>query len=268
MAEPLSFLLRHPYSVIFGAVLTEQLGLPLPAAPLLLAAGALAGMDRLDPTLTLGLTLAASLIADCIWYETGRRRGNKVLGFLCRLSLEPDSCVRRTENVFARYGAKSLLVAKFLPGLSALATPLAGVTGLSRGRFLLFDGVGALLWGGAYLGLGFAFSDRLEALVMRLAAVGHGLTSLIVALLLAYVLVKFLNRRRFLRSLRLARIAPEELKRRLHAGEDVFVVDLRSERDFAAGLPAIPGARRFTTAEIADRHAEIPRDREVVLYCT
>jgi len=254
--------------VIFGAVLTEQLGLPLPAAPLLLGAGALAGMNKLDLALTLGLTLSASLVADGIWYEAGRRRGRKVLGLLCRLSLEPDSCVRRTENVFARHGAKSLLVAKFLPGLSAVATPLAGVTGMSRARFLLFDAAGALLWGGAYLGLGFAFSDRLEALVLRLVAVGHGLTSLVVALLAAYVIVKFVKRRRFLHSLRLARIAPDELKQRLDAGEDVFVVDLRSERDFGAGAPGIPGARRFTMAEIAERHGEIPRDREVVLYCT
>ncbi len=268
MSEPLSFLLRHPYAVVFGAVLAEQLGLPLPAAPLLLTAGALAGADKLDLTLTLGLTLAASLSADWVWYEAGRRRGSRVLGLLCRLSLEPDSCVRRTEDLFARYGAKSLLVAKFLPGLSALATPLAGVTGLSRARFLLFDGAGALLWGGAYLGLGFALSDRLETLVMRLADIGHGLTNVVVALLTAYVIVKFVNRRRFLRSLRLARIAPGQLKQRLDAGEELFIVDLRHERDFAAGPPAIAGAHRFTTAELAARHSEIPRDREIVLYCT
>src|SRR5712691_2508672 len=121
MNETLWFLLRHGYSVLFAWVLVEQLGLPVPSVPLLLAAGALAGRGRLNLSLVAALPIVAALLSDALWYELGRRRGVKVLQFLCRISLEPDSCVRRTENVFARHGARSLLVAKFVPGLNTAA---------------------------------------------------------------------------------------------------------------------------------------------------
>lgn len=266
--NPVSFLLQHPYSVLFGVVLAEQLGLPLPAAPLLLGAGALVGAGKLDLTTALVLALAACLLADFSWYEAGRRRGATILGFLCRLSLEPESCVRRTEDVFARHGERSLLIAKFLPGLSALATPLAGVTGVSRRRFLLLDLGGALLWIGTYVGLGYVFSDSLEWIVERLAAVANGVSMFVVGVLLAYVAFKFVKRRRFLHTLRMARITAAELATRLAAGEDVAIIDLRSEREYLADPAGIPGSRRFRIKELEERHGEIPRDRDVVLYCT
>lgn len=266
--NPVSFLLQHPYSVLFGVVLAEQLGLPLPAAPLLLGAGALVGAGRLDLATALALALAACLVADFSWYEAGRRRGAAILGFLCRLSLEPESCVRRTEDVFAQHGERTLLVAKFLPGLSALATPLAGVTGVSRRRFLLLDLGGASLWIGTYVGLGYVFSDSLEWIVERLAAVAHGVSLFVVSVLLAYVAVKFWKRRHFLHTLRMARIGAAELRARLAAGEDVTILDLRSDREYLADPVGIPGSQRFRIKELGERHAEIPRDRDVVLYCT
>ncbi len=232
--NPVSFLLQHPYSVLFGVVLAEQLGLPLPAAPLLLGAGALVGAGKLDLTTALVLAVAACLLADFSWYEAGRRRGAAVLGFLCRLSLEPESCVRRTEDVFLRHGERTLLIAKFLPGLSALATPLAGVTGVSRRRFLLLDMGGALLWIGTYVGLGYVFSDSLEWIVARLADVAHGVTLFVVSVLVAYVAVKFVKRRRFLHALRMARISAAELRARIANGEPLTLLDLRSEREYLA----------------------------------
>src|SRR5262249_20227562 len=143
----LDFLVRHGYVVLFAVVLGEQLGLPLVGAPVLMAAGALAGTGRFSLTLALGPAVAACLIGDLVWFELGRRRGAPILSFLCRISLEPDSCVRRAEDIFSRWGARVLLVAKFIPGLNTVAPPLAGVVGMPRRRFLPWDAGGAAGWG-------------------------------------------------------------------------------------------------------------------------
>jgi membrane protein DedA with SNARE-associated domain len=268
VTDPSAFLLRHPYAFLFATVLVEQLGLPIPAAPFLLAAGALAGMQKLSLGGALALAVGASLVADLAWYQAGRRSGGAVLGFLWKLSLEPDSCVRRTEDAFARHGSRSLLVAKFIPGLAAVASPLAGIAGMRLSRFLLWDGLGALLWAGAYMGLGRVFSDQLEAVAHALGRLGGGLLGFLLTLVLGYAALKYVQRRRFMRELRIARITPEELKERLDAGEPIVVVDLRHSRDFEADPETVPGALHFTTAELEARHEEIPRDREIVLYCT
>jgi len=150
------------YVVLFGFVLAEQIGLPIPAVPVLLGVGALAGTGRMSLALALGAALAASLPPDLVWYELGRRRGGRILGLLCRVSLEPDSCVRRAENLFMRRGRKALLIAKFFPGLSTIAPPLAGVVGVGRWQFILFDSAGLVIWAGAWMSLGYVFSDALE----------------------------------------------------------------------------------------------------------
>lgn len=268
MTDPLRFLLRHPYGTMWLVVAVEQLGLPIPAVPVLLAAGALAGMDKLGLVPALVLAVSACLLSDLIWFEAGRRRGGSVLSLLCRLSLEPDSCVRRTEDIFKRHGARTLLFAKFVPGLNAVATPLAGVSGMSPRRFLAFDGGGAVLWAGGYLAVGYLFSDQLEAVAELALRLGGGLIATLVAALALYLAWKYAQRRRFLRSLRVARIGPEELKRRLDAREDVVVVDLRHSLDFDANPDRIPGALHMAPEELEARHEEIPRDRDVVLYCT
>jgi membrane protein DedA with SNARE-associated domain len=249
-------------------VLAEQVGLPLPAVPILLAAGGLAGTGRLSLAPILALAVAACLAGDGVWYWLGRRRGGRVLGFLCRISLEPDSCVRRTSELFARHGARSLLVAKFVPGFSTAAPPLAGIIGMRPGRFLLWDGLGSLLWAGLFVGLGHVFSDRLERVAGYALALGSWLVALLVAALAGYVVWKWMERRRFVRRLRVARIDVEELKRRLDAGEDVVVVDLRHAMDFEADPATIPGALLLSPEELEARHLEIPREREIVLYCT
>jgi membrane protein DedA with SNARE-associated domain len=268
MNEPLLFLVRHGYTVLFAGVFVEQLGLPLPSVPLLLAAGALAGAGRLSLALVLGLPIIAALISDSLWYELGRRRGVKVLQFLCRISLEPDSCVRRTESTFERHGARSLLVAKFIPGLSTAAPPLAGVFRMRLSRFLLFDALGALLWAGAFVGLGYGFSDQLERVANRAITLGSWLLVLLLGALGGYIAWKYVKRQRFLRQLRIARITPEELKDKLDAGEDVVIVDLRHSLDFEAEPGTIPGAHRLEPAALEEASDHIPRDRDVVLYCT
>ncbi len=268
MNETLGFLVRHGYSVLFAWVFVEQLGLPLPSVPLLLAAGALAGTGRLNLTLVAALPIVAALLSDALWYELGRRRGVKVLQFLCRISLEPDSCVRRTENVFAQHGARSLVVAKFVPGLNTAAPPLAGVFRMRLLRFLFFDALGVMLWVGVFVGLGYVFSDQLERVAGHALTLGTWLLVLLLAALAGYVGWKYFHRRRFLRELRIARITPEELKGKLDAGEDVIVVDLRHSYDFQAEPETIPGAYRVETSELEEMSEQIPRDRDVVLYCT
>jgi membrane protein DedA with SNARE-associated domain len=263
-----SFLIEQRYPLLFGAVLAEQLGLPLPAAPLLLSAGALAGMGKLDFAAALALSGLASLAADLAWYEAGRRRGGRILAWLCRLSLEPDSCVRRTEDAFARHGARTLLVAKFVPGLSTIAPPLAGIAGMTAWRFAAWDGAGALLWAGTYLALGVVFERQIEAVARGIEALGGDLLGAGGVLLLAWLALKWLQRRRFLRRLRVARITPEELKSKIDGREPVVVVDLRHHRDFDADPVTVPGALRLSTDELQQRHLEIPRDRDIVLYCT
>jgi membrane protein DedA with SNARE-associated domain len=212
--------------------------------------------------------MLAALAADTLWYQLGRRRGIKVLQFLCKISLEPDSCVRRTEGVFAKQGARSLLLAKFLPGLGTVAPPLAGIFHMRARRFLLFDGLGSMLWAGTFLGLGYIFSGQIERIAEHLASLGGWLLVLIVAALAAYISYKFIARQRFLRELRIARITVDELKEKIDAGEELVIVDLRHSMDFEADPETIPGAFRMDAKELEERNDRLPRDREVILYCT
>ncbi len=267
MQETLDFLTRHGYAVLFLWVFTEQAGVPLPAAPALLAAGALAGAGRLSLAGVVAVALLAAMAADSLWYEIGRRRGGRVLNSLCRISLEPDSCVRRTEETFARHGARSLLVAKFVPGLSTVAPPLAGIFRMRFGRFLLFNTAGTLIWVGGFAGAGYAFGGQIERLAAGASGMGTWLFAALVGALVAYVLGKYVQRRRFIATLRVARMTPEELKRRMDAGEDIVVVDLRHSLDFEAEPEKIPGALHLKPEDLEQRHEEIPRDRDVVLYC-
>jgi membrane protein DedA with SNARE-associated domain len=253
--------------VLFAWVLAEQLGVPIPAMPALLAAGALARAEGVDPLFPLALALTASLIADGIWYTIGRRGGTKVISFLCRVSLEPDSCVRRTEDLFARNGARSLILAKWVPGLSTAAPPLAGVVRMRPSRFLLYSATGGVLWAGTSILFGYLFSRQLEEIAAMAEGVG-GWLKIAVVLLAVYIFVKWWSRRRFLRSIQIGRIGPEELKRKLDDGESLVVVDLRSSIEFEAEPDSIPGAMRIDEDDLVREHKRIPRDRDVILFCT
>jgi membrane protein DedA with SNARE-associated domain len=265
LEQAADFLIRHGYVVLFGWVLIEQLGLPIPAAPLLIAAGALARAGKMNLTFALTLAFFAVILADLFWYSLGRYRGGRILKLLCRISLEPDSCVRRTENLFIRHGVRSLLVAKFIPGLNTAAPSLAGVFRMPVRRFLIFDSLGGFLWVVTVTSLGLILGDQLERISLRW---GGWLVAVLAAGLAAYVLWKFIQRRRFLRRLRIARITPKELMDKLTAKENISIVDLRQPMDIEAFPQMIPGALRIAMEEIEERHGEIPRDRDVVLYCS
>lgn len=268
MHKSLEFVLQHGYVLLLGWVFAEQVGLPLPSIPLLLAAGALAGTQRMNFFGALAMVLTGALVADGLWYYLGRRKGIQILQLICKISLEPDSCVRRTEGVFSKQGAKSLLIAKFLPGLSTVAPPMAGIFHMRARRFLLFDGLGTLLWAGSFLGLGFLFSGQIEVIGEYLERLGGWLLVLLAGGLASYILWKFLARQRFLHELRIARITPEELKKKIDSGEQLTIVDLRHSIDFEADPETIPGAFRVEAQELEEKNDLLPRDREVVLYCT
>ncbi len=269
MNDAVQVLVQYGYVVLFAFVLVEQIGLPIPAAPVLLGVGALAGAGRMSLTLALGAVLLASFPPDLVWHELGRRRGSRVLALLCRISLEPDSCVRRTENLFIRRGRKALLIVKFFPGLSPIASTLAGMVGVARHQFIVLDGAGAIIWAGAWMGLGYVFSDALELVAMRAGRLGNYVLLIVAVALASYIAFKSIQRQRFLRSLRIARITPDELKRRLDAGDsDLAVIDTRSALEVNAAPYAIRGAIWIAAEEIDQRHHEVPRDREIVVYCT
>jgi membrane protein DedA with SNARE-associated domain len=268
MNSTLEFLVRHGYVVLLGWVFVEQIGLPIPSVPLLLAAGALAGTGRMNIAAALSVSMFAAVCADSLWYQLGRIKGIKILQLLCKISLEPDSCVRRTEGIFSRQGARSLIFAKFLPGLGTVAPPLAGVFHMRLTRFLMFDLLGTFLWAGTFLGAGYVFSGQIEYIAERLKSLGGDMGMVVVGAFALYIAYKFTARQRFLRQLRIARITVDELKGKMDGGEDMVIVDLRHSMDFEADPQTIPGAFRMDAGELQEKNDRLPRDRDVILYCT
>jgi membrane protein DedA with SNARE-associated domain/rhodanese-related sulfurtransferase len=268
MDATLQFLLRHGYAVLFLWVLAEQAGLPAPSMPMLLAAGALAAAGHLSLPLVLSFAVMACLISDSSWFAVGRVKGFRVLNWMCRISLEPDSCVSRTKDIYTRHGSRSLLVAKFVPGFSTLSPPLAGIFRMPAWQFLIYDGAGSFLWAGAFVLLGYLLSNQLEIVAHLALRLGTALLFLLGTALAAYVAMKYSQRRRVLRDLRVARISPQELKRLMDLGEQPLVIDLRPSLDFEVAPEIIPGAVHLDPDDIEVNVANIPHDREVVLYCS
>jgi membrane protein DedA with SNARE-associated domain/rhodanese-related sulfurtransferase len=247
-------------------VLIEQGGAPVPAYPLMLIAGALLDKGNYQLNQLIAVVVFASVIADLFWYEAGRRYGDRVLKLLCRISLSPDSCVRQTESIYSRWGPASLLVAKFIPGFASIATALAGVVGTSRTRFLIFDALGAALWGGSAIGLGYLFRDAVQdmlGVLERLGQIGLALAVLAFAL---FLVMKWWQRARLFKQLRMARISVAELSKLIDAGLAPMVLDVRSEES------------RQRTGFIANSHPvdlddpdagleNLARDAEIVVYC-
>jgi membrane protein DedA with SNARE-associated domain len=268
MDKIVAFLLQYDYVLLFAAVLAEQLGAPIPAIPVLLAAGALTASGHISFAAGMVVALAASLLSDGVWYGLGKRKGPIILRTLCKIALEPDSCVSITKAWFKKLGGWSLVVAKFIPGLSTAAPPIAGATGMRLGAFLLLDGLGALVWAGVWMLGGLIFSHQLERAAEWATEFGLRAAVVLCAGLGGYILFKYVQRKRFLQTLRLARISPNELRRLLEDSPPPFIVDLRNPIELGAGSVRIPGAVWFNSSELAQRKDEIPRDREIVLYCS
>jgi membrane protein DedA with SNARE-associated domain len=267
MNNIIPFLIQHGYTVLFIWVLVETMGLPLPSVPLFITMGALAYTGQVNLFLCIGVGVCAALLSDMFWYTLGRKRGSTVLSSICRIALEPDSCVRRTESFFGVYGARSLLITKFVPGLSAVSTPLAGIIRMSLPRFILFDVLGILFWAGSYTLVGFIFGKELDRALDYAGGMGKTLFVLVAGGLTIYVLWKYSLRRRFLDQLVTARITPDELKRKLDAGENITIIDVRHALDLEAEPYVIPGALRMSLDQ-AEGHPALSSAREIVVYCT
>jgi len=262
------YVLVYGIPLIFLNVLLEQLGMPLPAVPSLIVAGALSRDGKMSSTHVLLAALFASLAADYLWFLLGRRYGYRILRTLCRISLSPDSCVRDTEARFERWGLKSLLIAKFIPGFSTVAPPLAGASGSSTLGFLAYDGIGALLWAGSAVAAGRAFHHAIDRVLDGLENLG-GWALVVVASLLALAIgVKWAQRKRFLKQLRLARIEPHELKAMLDRGDQTIVLDVRSAGGRKHNPRSIPTAILLHKDSIDSQLGHLPPHQEVVLYCT
>lgn len=267
MSDLWQFVLRHGYWLLFAAVLVEQIGAPVPAVPVLLAMGALAALGHFNFLLSLIVASGAALLADWIWFRLGMMKGDRILGWLCKLSLEPDSCVRQTRFSFERYGPATLLFAKFVPGLSTVAPPLAGSAGVSRARFLLFDGIGSVLWAGAALGAGVFFRREVEGALELLHRFGPHMFGVLVLLLLGYLGFKMWRRNRLLKLYRDIRITPAELRQWMDDGRELTVVDLRPKSVRERVAREIPGSLPMTSDQAEALLRDYSRDHYLVFYC-
>jgi membrane protein DedA with SNARE-associated domain len=264
----IEFLRNYGPTLVFTCVLLEQAGVPIPCTPWLIASGALARLGHGTVALPIALATVAASMGHTLWFLAGRRWGSRVLRLVCRVSIEPDICVQRTENAFTRYGARALIVAPFVPGLTTLAPPLAGMSGMRLRRFLALDGMGDVLWATTYVGLGWLAGRPFFRLLEVGMVYAGSAAGLLVAALALYLAFKFLQRTRFRSELRVARLSAGELKRRLDDGEALVLVDLRHRREVEESGSTLPGALHISPEELDRRHAEIARGRDVVLYCS
>jgi len=267
------FFVHYAYLLIFLWVLVEQIGIPIPSVPILLTAGTLSATHRVSLLYVILSMLAACIVADTVWYSLGRRFGNSVLKLLCRLSFEASTCVSKTEGYFTRRGAVTLLFAKFVPGLSTVAAPIAGQTGMSYSRFLAWDLGGSLIWGSTFILAGYFFGDLAKKSAPFFAWLGHFAIFIFAAMVVGFLAHRIWKQRKFLQQVREMRLEPTELKEMLDAAENnhttpPFIVDLRHPLDYLPDPRVLPGALRIGPNEIKQHSEIIPRDRDVVLYCT
>src|ERR1700728_5208815 len=266
-------LVKHGYAVLFASVFARQMWVPVSAILVLIAAVALAGSGRMTVAIALGLAIIDCLSPDMVCSEDDRRWGDQILHFIYGFALDPEGAARRSKEIFVRHGLRTLMLAKFVVGLDAATPSLAGLSGISRFRFIAFDAVGAALWSGAYAGLGYVLGqdlDRVAAYAMRLGTLW---AIVVFVALAAYVGRKLVQWHRIVREFRMARISPEELKQKLDAGEEVVIFDLHGRRDGRRSHHGIPGAvcidpHRLGQHDHPEKRTPIARDCEVVLYCT
>jgi membrane protein DedA with SNARE-associated domain len=268
MHQVILYVTKYGMPLVFLVVLAEQIGLPIPAMPVLIVAGALAVDKDLSAPKVVLVAVLASLIADAAWYAVGRRYGFRVLKTICRVSLSPDSCVRQTTSIFERYGLPSLVVAKFVPGFSTVAPPLAGAIGARLPSFLFFDGAGALVWAGGGVAIGVIFHKEIDRCLQFLAGIGSWALAIVGAVLALFIAVRWWRRRRFFKLLRMARISPQELHHLMDEGKDPIILDVRTPGALLADPRRIPGARKLQFGEIPEKISDLPVDREIILYCT
>lgn len=253
--------------LIFISVLVEQIGIPVPSMPILIVAGALSAAGQLPWIGIIPVALVGCLLPDLIWYWAGRRFGARVIRTLCRVSLSPDSCIHRSELQFQRWRGWSLLVAKFVPGLSVVAPPLVGALGLRLRAFVMLDGLGSLLWIGFSIGLGYAFSGQIAGLLDKADDIGTLVLEIVAALIVLYIAVKWWRRRQAQIALRMKRFTVAELHRAVSRGRAPLILDVRSPVARELDPRAIPGALLADTDDLLNSLRGVPFGREIVSYC-
>ena len=269
MSSFTQLLLRHGYYFVFCYLFAVGIGLPIPADPVLLIAGALVGDHHYNFFAAFFAALVPAIAADYIWYEVGRRKGTSVLRLLCRLTIEPDTCVRTAESNFTSRGASTLYLAKFVPGLSLISMPMAGVIGMSRRRFLIADTIGCTLWVSAYMLVGVLFHRYVESLIVQLGLFGHRAGVVAATFVVLFIGYKYIQRWRILRELRINRITPQGLQGLLDTSKgSVTIVDLRHPSEVERDAFKIPGALVMRPEDLRARAREIPQGQEIILYCT
>jgi len=273
MHSILGLLEHHTYSLLFGWVLIEQGGLPVPSVPLMIAAGTMSAAHKLHIAYALPAILFACFLADSAWYFLGKSFGGRVLNILCRFSLEAATCVERTHGTVGKRGAFTLLFAKFVPGLSTVAAPIAGQLQIPYLTFVLYDMAGSLVWAGAWLFAGRFFGDLAKRSADFFALLGHFGIALVLLMVLALLVYRLNKRRQFLTQLQGLRLEPHQLMAMIAAAElngldRPFIIDLRHPLDVLTDPLVLPGALRIGPDELKQRREIIPTDRDIVLYCT
>jgi membrane protein DedA with SNARE-associated domain/rhodanese-related sulfurtransferase len=261
--------MQHGLLAVFLGVFIEQIGVPTPALPFFVLAGARAASDGPFALKALAVGTAAALIADACWYLAGRRFGRGVLSLLCRISLSPDTCVRKSEASFVRRGAATVLLAKFLPGISLLAPPLAGALGMRLPLFLILDLAGSLLWGASGVAAGFLFHREVQAVLARLADLGGQAAAVVIGAVSLYVMVRLWHRLKVARLLKAApRMEVEELAQRIESGEPLVILDVRQKASQPAASESIPGALAVTLDQLDEiTFPTIGAEHPIVTFC-
>lgn len=261
----LQTLTQYGVAFVFAMVLVEQLGAPIPAFPVLMLGGALAARGELGMAPLFAAAMAATLIADNLWYWAGERLGRRVLRFMCQISLTPDGCVRQTESIFLRFGPASLMVAKFVPGFASVSTAMSGALHIRRATFVLFDAIGSALWIGLGVGLGWLFAPAIDEALVTLGELGRWGLVLLLAAVLAFVASKWWQRRQFQRQLASERISVEALAARMDSGEPAVLLDVRVPGSLPHGR--IPGALQMQGKNLPGELDALARDTLLVVYC-
>jgi membrane protein DedA with SNARE-associated domain/rhodanese-related sulfurtransferase len=273
MPIALAFFVHYAYLILFLWVLVEQIGIPIPSLPVLLTAGTLSATHRIHHLPALVAVLAACMLADSMWFVLGRRYGASVLKLICRLSFEASTCVSKTEGYFTRRGPATLLFSKFIPGLSTVAPPIAGQIGMSYARFFIWDLAGSFIWAETFLLTGRFFGDVAQKSAPFFHWLGRFAFVIFILMVLGIMAYRMFKQRKFLQQVRELRLEPQELKAMMDLAHEMgnpppFIVDLRHPLDYKPDPRVLPGALRIGPNEIRQHSEIIPRDRDVVLYCT
>jgi membrane protein DedA with SNARE-associated domain/rhodanese-related sulfurtransferase len=263
----IDLLLQHGVPIVFVATLLARVGAPVPAAPLLVVAGGLSAGAQLSAPAVLLASLAANLAGDAIWFIAGRRHGHRILRLLCRISLSPDSCVRQSESLILRWGGASLIAAKFVPGVSVVAAPMAGAMAMSWRTFLVFGLAAAALWSLIFLGLGLVFHQQIQRVLNVLASTGTVAIVALVAVVAALIAARFWRRRRAMQHLAMPRVSVDELRTLLAQGKTPVIVDVRSPQSVQLDDRRIPGALHVPLEEMPGLAERLSADHEVIVYC-